>query len=148
MKSKIFYPLIAILMLSFTSCEQYNREEVEKPMIYSVGYYLDNNSIFKDITELGYYVSVDIRVNEYNDRNELLNIQDAIGVNCFYLKEFRANKLATKVAVSVIYNYYLNDKVSYTKDYWLANVFYLDPESMVRISIDDNTYTTNVCPIK
>ena len=93
-------------------------------------------------------MSVDIRVNEYNDRNELLNIQDAIGVNCFYLKEFRANKLATKVAVSVIYNYYLNDKVSYTKDYWLANVFYLDPESMVRISIDDNTYTTNVCPIK
>ena len=148
MKSKIFYPLIAVLMLSFTSCEQYNREEVEKPLIYSVGYYLDNNSIFKDITELGYYVSVDIRVNEYNDRNELLNIQDAIGVNCFYLKEFRANKLATKVAVSVIYNYYLNDKVSYTKDYWLAHVFYLDPESMVRISIDDNTYTTNVCPIK
>lgn len=148
MKSKVFYPLIAILMLSFTSCEQYNREEVEKPLIYSVGYYLDNNSIFKDITELGYYVSVDIRVNEYNDRNELLNIQDAKGVNCFYLKEFRANKLATKVAVSVIYNYYLNDKVSYTKDYWLANVFYLDPESMVRISIDDNTYTTNVCPIK
>ena len=148
MKSKIFYPLIAILMLSFTSCEQYNREEVEKPLIYSVGYYLDNNRIFKDITELGYYVSVDIRVNEYNDRNELLNIQDAIGVNCFYLKEFRANKLATKVAVSVIYNYYLNDKVSYTKDYWLANVFYLDYESMVRISIDDNTYTTNVCPIK
>ena len=148
MKSKIFYPLIAVLMLSFTSCEQYNREEVEKPLIYSVGYYLDNNSIFKDITELGYYVSVDIRVNEYNDRNELLNIQDAIGVDRLYLKEFRANKLATKVAVSVIYNYYLNDKVSYTKDYWLANVFYLDPESMVRISIDDNTYTTNVCPIK
>ena len=148
MKSKIFYPLIAILMLSFTSCEQYNREEVEKPLIYSVGYYLDNNRIFKDITELGYYVSVDIRVNEYNDRNELLNIQDAIGVDRLYLKEFRANKLATKVAVSVIYNYYLNDKVSYTKDYWLANVFYLDPESMVRISIDDNTYTTNVCPIK
>ena len=148
MKSKIFYPLIAVLMLSFTSCEQYNREEVEKPLIYSVGYYLDNNSIFKDITKLGYYVSVDIRVNEYNDRNELLNIQDAIGVDRLYLKEFRANKLATKVAVSVIYNYYLNDKVSYTKDYWLANVFYLDPESMVRISIDDNTYTTNVCPIK
>lgn len=148
MKHKILFLLTAILTLSMTSCEQYNREEPEKPLIYSVGYYLSDESIFKDVKDLGYSVDIKIRTNEYNDRNELLNIQEGTGVKCFYLKEFRANKLATKVAVEVIVDYYMNSKVVLTKTMWLATVFYLDPDSMVRISIDDNTYTSKQCPVK
>lgn len=116
-------------------------EEVE-PTQYEV--YVDMD--LDQFTALGIDSHLQVLLLEYNDLNEIVDTNTWSGVKDGQSKIFTANKRSTKIVV----------KIELTASYgvatdelnlFLAQVFYLNPESKIRINVDGNARTSSYCPI-
>lgn len=153
MKSKLFYLLVVISMLVFASCNplgeanSLDTTKKESPTTYTVTYNIDSSSLLEKYISLGATIKEDLRIEEYNAKNEVVNIKSMENISYGTKKKFTAHSLAEKIAicwmVEATYNGKSNDLTR-----WVGQVFYLERESNTNITIDGETWMDSSCPVE
>lgn len=145
MKSKVFYLIVAIATMVFCSCESSDIDSAkkEKETNYTIIYNID----YSDYVKVGAKLNESITISEYNELNERVGIQNDDNITYGFKKKYTANPRAVKIAISVSLEATYNGKTDELKR-WIAQVFYLEKESNITVTVDGNTMVSASCPIK
>lgn len=135
--------LLIGLSVGFTACSE---DEPELPK-RSTTYHVTSNISLSDI---GVPDNVSYKTNisflEYNDLNELINIQRWNYVLKGDSKGFFPNEKAVKVVVRISVEITWKNETR-TLDKYVAQVFYLEQHTVNSIHLDGSTYVTDYNPI-
>ena len=140
-----FYSLCLCTMM--VGCES-PIEEVPQPEPEPTKYFVSVGTFdtFREYVAAGYNVDLTVVCHEYNDNNELLNVEYwNVGIGGG-MKTFTANKRATKVVIR------LDTDVSYGTqsaeiNLYVATVFYLEPENTISIYVSEHSPSSDYNPI-
>ena len=98
MRPNLFHCLLTAIAFLFVSCDpsEMKQEETPKHTTYTIDFQIDaENLIGLD----GATVTNDLRICEYNDKNERINIQDLRNIKYGSKHNLKANKQAVKVTM-------------------------------------------------
>lgn len=91
---------------------------------------------------------IDFSIIEYNDKNEVVNIQGWYGIpDGISTKKFTANDLATKLVIKYNVYAYKNGKEVASETRYYAIVYYLKLNSDLQINLDGNSNVSKYNPI-
>lgn len=146
MRLRLFHCLLATTALLFASCNPTGLDQDETPeeTAYTIDFQLDAESL---LGLDGADVTTDIRICEYNDKNERINIQDIRNIKNGDKPTLKANKLAVKLTIC-LYVFVTYKNQNFEETAWFAQVFYLEPESNTIIKLDGYTALGKSDPLK
>lgn len=148
MRHKLFYFIVVLATMVFSSCDPsgLNTTPKEKPTTYTIVYNIDTSSLIEDYISFGASIKESVIISEYNDKNERINIQDMENIRYGSKKTFTSHSLAEKIAVCLEIEMSYNGK-SEDMTRWVAQVFYLEKESNISVTIDGETRVSSYCPV-
>ena len=129
MKKLIYVALAVIASLSLFSCEKIVPEPEPEPTTYTVKMQLS-------VATSTASAKVDITVFEYNEAGEKIASNSMNEVTVGDSRTFTANSRSVKVKLHVrMYS----TATSYSKSYWVQQVYYLEPEGNIDVIFKDDT---------
>lgn len=146
MRPNLFHCLLAAIAFLFVSCDpsEMKQEETPKDTTYTIDFQIDAETL---IGLDGATVTNDLRICEYNDKNERINIQDLRNIKYGSKHNLKANKQAVKVTMCLYISVsYKGNELD--ENAWVAQVYYLEPESHTTIMIDGYTALGSSDPLK
>lgn len=146
MRSNLFHCLLAAIAILCTSCDpsELKQEETPKDTTYTIDFQLDAKSLLGLDDAI---VTTDIRICEYNDKNERINIQDLRSIRYGDKPTLKANKQTVKVTICLYIDITYKEK-NFDETAWFGQVYYLELESNTVIKLDGYTALGSSDPIK
>ena len=145
MRPNLFYCFLTAIATLCVSCDSLDQGKVEPPKdtTYTIDLIFDATSAFN---VPGAQVYTDISISEYNEYNERVDIKNCSDLKYGDKKIFRANKRSVKLTIFT--KFHVIYPTPLVLEYWLAQVYYLEPESNIDITIDNYTNIQTTNPIK
>ena len=151
MKALVKISLMLILILGITSlvaCSG-DKDEPEMPSKHETTYTITVESNASELAQNnGLTSKFDYTLIEYNDNNEVVNIQDWYDIpDGKTTKRFTANNKGTKLVIQYTVYAYKNGKEVAKESRYYAIVYYLDLNNNLQINLNGNSKTTQYNPI-
>lgn len=140
----LFYSLCLCVMIG---CDSPIQEVPQpKPETQPTKYEVNVDMGLDEYIALGFDTYLQVAFFEYNDQDEMVDTHTWDGVSDGQSRTFTANKRSTKVTVKFELTASYGE-VTQELNLFLAQVFYLEPESTIRIDVDGHSRTSEWSPI-